>query len=245
MAGNRTIHQALTWARDPANRARLHFAAPDAHILGIAKSPSAVSSSAKAGNTAGGRREKHDAARTSGPEAPSGRDWQRCTYCQDRDRGRTRDEPQAASQARKRFGGVKGASREHHRSPAGGDRAQGSGGEVGARLSELAFYYIKSPSHLEIKVDGAIGGPGPTGNNVAVSVYTERHALPQVVFHKMTEMPDGSNLMGDEIESRREGKVGVVRIIQATLHMNLEQAKSVHKWLGEHIETLEEMRKKP
>lgn len=112
---------------------------------------------------------------------------------------------------------------------------------MGLNLKELAFYYVKSPSHTEIKVDGAIGGPSPTGDNIAVSLYTERNPIPQVVVHSMTEMPDGSSKLGEEIAGRREGKSGVVRVVQATLHMNLDQAMAVHEWLGEQIKALEDL----
>ena len=106
-------------------------------------------------------------------------------------------------------------------------------------MSKVNFYYIKSNQHQEIQVDGAIGGPSPLADRIYVSVYTERVTIPQLVVHELTE--DG--VLGSEIIDEREGKVGVTRIVQATLHMNLEQSKALHKWLGEQIVVVENMPK--
>lgn len=107
------------------------------------------------------------------------------------------------------------------------------------KLSELEFHYIKANQHQEIKVDGAIGGPSPSGKNIAFSVYSERTPIPLTVVHSMTNAGDGRQELGDEIPEKREGKTGVVRVVQATLHMSLDQAKSLNKWLGDHISDIE------
>ena len=98
----------------------------------------------------------------------------------------------------------------------------------------LRSLYIKSPHHQEIKVDGAIGGPSPTSDHIAMSVYTERNAIPQVVVHSLSE--DGK--LGDEILEKRETKDGVVRSVLATLHMNLRQSVAVRDWLSLQIDEI-------
>ena len=102
-------------------------------------------------------------------------------------------------------------------------------------MDRVTFFYIKSPHHSEIKVDGAIGGATPTAE-LAVSVYTERPAIPQRVVQTIS--PEGR--LGEELTEEREGKEGVVRVVQATLHMNLDKAKALHEWLGRNISQIEQ-----
>lgn len=102
-------------------------------------------------------------------------------------------------------------------------------------MAEIKFFYNKTPGHLEIKADGAIGGLSPTGTHIAMSVYTERHAIPRVVVQELSD--DGT--LGAEILEKRESKDGVVREVQATLHMDLAQAKAVQEWLTKQIEQME------
>ena len=71
---------------------------------------------------------------------------------------------------------------------------------------------------------------------LAVSVYTERPAIPQKVVQAVS--PEGQ--LGEELTDEREGRQGIVRSVQATLHMNLEQAKALHEWLGQHIVVIEQ-----
>lgn len=71
------------------------------------------------------------AKRTARPKAPGGRDRQRCSHCEDRNGRDRRNNIEATGQAQERFGGSESTSREHHRSPARGNRAQGCKSEVG------------------------------------------------------------------------------------------------------------------
>lgn len=100
-------------------------------------------------------------------------------------------------------------------------------------MEKLKFNYIKAPQHLEIKADGAIGGPTPAGG-LAVSIYTERQAIPQVIVQRL----EGGEL-GDEILDEREGKDGIVRVVQATLHMSIPQARAIQEWLAKNIAEIE------
>jgi len=80
-------------------------------------------------------------------------------------------------------------------------------------------------------VDGALGAPAPSGRTIAMSVYSERSAIPQEVVYKLN--PDRT--LGDEIEGKRDGKEGIVRSVQATLHMDIDQAKGIRDWLDSQI----------
>lgn len=106
---------------------------------------------------------------------------------------------------------------------------------MGVILPEIQFHYQKSTFHQEIKADGAIGGPSPTGDRIAMSIYTERNPIPQVVVQTISE----EGLLGEEISEKREGKTGVIRSVQATVHMDLPQAKAIYEWLGKQIQALE------
>ncbi len=95
--------------------------------------------------------ERH-AKRTARAKTPSGRDRQCSAYCADCDRRRTRDNIEATSQAQERVGRRKGASREHDRSPARGNRAQGRKREVGVmpghRPEAVANAFLRKPGAL-------------------------------------------------------------------------------------------------
>jgi len=79
--------------------------------------------------------ESDHAKRTARAEAPSGRDRQRCTHCQDRDRRGTRDIVEATSQAQERFGGSEGACGEVDARGPQGDCREGRCGTVGLMIS--------------------------------------------------------------------------------------------------------------
>lgn len=89
--------------------------------------------------------ERH-AKRTAGAEAPSGRDRQRCTYCQDRDRRRTRDNIEATSEAQERLGGCEGASGKHHGGSAPRDSGARSSGEVGVMSNHAPQRVVYKPT---------------------------------------------------------------------------------------------------
>lgn len=111
---------------------------------------------------------------------------------------------------------------------------------MGVGLPEIKFYYQKSTFHQEIKADGAIGGVAPTGDKIAMSVYTERAPIPQVVVQEVGE--DG--VLGSEILDQRESKVGVIRSVQATIHMDVPQARAIYEWIGRQLQEIDNLRSK-
>lgn len=98
-------------------------------------------------------------------------------------------------------------------------------------MSKLTFHYIKSNSHLEVKVDGAMGGLTPSGEGIFMSVYSERAAIPQSITHEL----DDDGKLGDELEDERTGKEGIVRCVQATLHFDIGGARAMKQWLDRQI----------
>jgi hypothetical protein len=105
-------------------------------------------------------------------------------------------------------------------------------------LPEIKFYYEKAPFHQEIKVDGAIGSPSPTGDRIVMSVYTERPAIPRMIVHELSE----EGVLGTEVIDRREGKDGIVRVVQTTLHLDLANARALRDWLDHQIATVDDLK---
>jgi len=104
---------------------------------------------------------------------------------------------------------------------------------------EVTFHYIKSNLFRVIHSDGAIGGISPRGL-IYINFYSERHAIPQQVFHSIV---DGKTL-GDEIVDRRISRDGAIREIEVGAVMDLNGAISLRDWLNDHIRTLENMKSK-
>lgn len=84
-----------------------------------------------------------------------------------------------------------------------------------------------------------IWGISPTGDRLTVAFYSERNAIPQVVTHEMSD--DGR--LGDELLDQREGKEGIIRVVNAVIHIDKGEAASFHKWLGEKLDEWEKMKK--
>ncbi len=67
-----------------------------------------------------------------------------------------------------------------------------------------------------------------------MAFYSERAAIPRRVVHELKE--DGS--IGEPIEM--ETRASVVREMDADVFLTYASAKSIHEWLGERIEELEQ-----
>lgn len=100
---------------------------------------------------------------------------------------------------------------------------------------KLNFYFERSSTHQEILVDGAVGGPSPQGDKLCITVYTERHTIPSKIVHQLDE----NGVLMEEIREEREDPNGIQRVLQATLHMDISNAKSFSKWLADTIEEME------
>lgn len=101
---------------------------------------------------------------------------------------------------------------------------------------EVTFYFIKSPQHQEVLVDGAFGGVTPQGR-VAMTVYSERGPVPTAVHHELK-----NGVLGPELPDTREGKKGYVRIAHSTLYLDYAQAVAVRDWLDQKITELNKLR---
>lgn len=105
----------------------------------------------------------------------------------------------------------------------------------------LQFHFIKSNFFRVIHADGAFGGVGPRGT-IGISLFSERIPIPQVSQAPSVQIGENHvEIVGDEMPT--EGKVGVVREVEAHIIMSPEAAKNFHTWLGKHLAIIEAKRK--
>lgn len=107
----------------------------------------------------------------------------------------------------------------------------------------VRYHYLKSKAHRVVHVDGAFGGPTPTGL-VHASLYSERFPIPAVAEHEATVQDGGSALVGTEkrmIGGEADGEPnGIVREVEVGVVMTLEAARKLRSWLDEMIKKIEE-----
>ncbi|MBA7707990.1 hypothetical protein ES703_116877 [subsurface metagenome] len=85
-------------------------------------------------------------------------------------------------------------------------------------------------------VNGAYGGIGPRGELV-VNFYLERQPIPKEETYEVTKKGVLGGLLDRTPEDLRSK---IIRFIQTGVVLNLESAKIIHKWLGDHIKSLEQ-----
>lgn len=102
----------------------------------------------------------------------------------------------------------------------------------GDSLPHLTFHYLKSTQYRVIHVDGAIGGPTPSGF-IHISMYNERSAIPREQTFPVTK--DG--VLGDVVQT--VSRDGIVREMEVDAIMSLSTAKSLKDWLTRNINKLE------
>ncbi len=100
--------------------------------------------------------------------------------------------------------------------------------------NRMEFKYTKSPDYRLKYVNGAFGGPSPKGE-IKIDFFIDHMEAPDLLVHAIT--PSGQ--IGEEIE-RKPARRPITRELQVGIIINLNDAKSVHEWLGRHIRILEE-----
>lgn len=95
----------------------------------------------------------------------------------------------------------------------------------------LNFKYKFNADYNPHYVNGAYGGVNPAGELV-VNFYFERTPVP---YEEQVRIEDGETIKVNP-ENHEEN---LIRFVPTGVVMNLESAKSIHAWLGEHIENLE------
>ncbi len=94
----------------------------------------------------------------------------------------------------------------------------------------IAFHYLKGPDFRTLHVDGAIGGWTPMGF-LHVALFSERPSIPTKIVHAVAA--DGR--LGDEIESRRETKDGLVRQMEVDIFLSEVSARQLRDWLDQKL----------
>ncbi|QKC83957.1 hypothetical protein [Mesorhizobium sp. NZP2077] len=95
----------------------------------------------------------------------------------------------------------------------------------------IKFHYIKSPLARDIHVNGVFGGINPVTGDLHLSVFAERPPIPTAITFELSS--EGS--LGPEVGDSREGRDGMVRIVQDTLYLDFATALSLHQWLKGHL----------
>ena len=106
----------------------------------------------------------------------------------------------------------------------------------------ITFKYIFDKEYNPKYINGAFGGVSPQGE-IVVNFYLERIPLPYEDFHDL--LPGGQI---SPVKSRKPEDFDnkMVRYIQNGIVLSVEQAKSIHNWLGQKIneaETIEKLKK--
>jgi hypothetical protein len=101
---------------------------------------------------------------------------------------------------------------------------------------EFSFKYV-IPDHIrDCHINGAYGGVTPR-NEIAMHLFNERHPIPKLETHKIKA--DGT--LSDEKVLTKGGDA--VRLIQASVIMNVETAKAICDWLNSKIKFIEDTEK--
>lgn len=101
----------------------------------------------------------------------------------------------------------------------------------------IKYKYIFDNDYNPVYINGAHGGINYQGEIVA-NFYFERFGLPNSLTQEVT--PDGN--LGAVTESNpKDLDQSHVRVVQNGIIMNLNTAKTIHQWLGQHIASLEKL----
>lgn len=105
-------------------------------------------------------------------------------------------------------------------------------------VHQINFEYIKSNSFRVVHVDGAWGGITPNFN-IQMAVFSERPPIPKSITLEFAD-----DELPKEIMEKRVGRNAVIREVEASLVMDLSTARAINKWLGDHVNELENAIKK-
>lgn len=96
--------------------------------------------------------------------------------------------------------------------------------------------YIYTENYNPVYVNGAYGGVNPRGE-IIINFFFERYALPESQSFILN-----NSLQEKEIPDEREPKYhsdNIIRSVQNGIILNYNDAKEIHRWLGEHIKQME------
>ncbi len=105
------------------------------------------------------------------------------------------------------------------------------------KKDKLKCKYIFDSGYNPKYINGAYGGVSSRGE-IVVNFYLERAALP----NSQTYLVGDDNIQEEVIDERepKDHTISFVRVIENGIILDYKNAKEIHRWLGEHIEKLEE-----
>ena len=103
--------------------------------------------------------------------------------------------------------------------------------------NSVKFKYVFNEEYNPVYVNGAQGGINPQGE-IIVNFYLERLALP---ISQSQDLKEDGTLSDTVVSEPKDLNSSYVRFVQKGVIMNLQVAKSIHSWLGKHIEKLEQL----
>lgn len=100
--------------------------------------------------------------------------------------------------------------------------------------------YIFDDKFNPLYANGAQGGISVLGE-ILINFYLERTALPN---SQTFEIDPNSGVLGQELKSEMDPldlESSTVRFMQTGVILNYSTAKEIHRWLGDHLKTLEKI----
>ena len=104
-------------------------------------------------------------------------------------------------------------------------------------MKQIKYKYKFNETYNPIYVNGAIGGLSPQGE-IIVNFYLERNSLPKV---QSFEVDEGTGIGKLSETEPQDYEQSFIRYIENGVILNYKTAKEVHRWLGEHISSLEKI----
>ena len=101
------------------------------------------------------------------------------------------------------------------------------------KREHFTFRYVYPDDLRDLYVNGAWGGLTPR-KEVNIHFFSERQPIPKAITHAVND----DNTLGEIVDKKLGGNA--VRLIQASLVMNLETAISVRDWLNRMIKNAQE-----
>lgn len=110
---------------------------------------------------------------------------------------------------------------------------------MGTGKKTVKFKYHFDEDYNPVYINGAQGGINPNGEIIA-NFYLERFPLPYKQEQEINENGSFGNVISSEPADLDKS---MLRFVKTGVIMNLQTAKSIHKWLGQHIDILEKIQK--
>lgn len=102
----------------------------------------------------------------------------------------------------------------------------------------LNFKYKFPENYNPLYINGAHGGIGPQGEMV-INFYMERQPLP---YEEKVKLEEDGTLSGDVQIEPKEHSLNIIRYVQSGVILNLDTARRIHEWLGNHIRSMEQIK---